>query len=190
MLKISLFILTKSRNSQVSINWRMNEENVVYPYHEILFTIKKKWNTDKCYSIDETWNYVKWKKHKWLQGLWFYLCEMSRVSTSIAMESRLVMVNTQEREGPRVGTIGAGFLLVLCLVAAPCPILRDPMDCILCPWGFSRWECWNGLLCPPPGDLPSPRIESRSPALQADSLPAELPGKPKVFLGIIEMFWN
>ena len=29
-----------------------------------------------------------------------------------------------------------------------------------------------------PGDLPNPGIEPRSPALQADSLPAEPPGKP------------
>ena len=29
------------------------------------------------------------------------------------------------------------------------------------------------------GDLPNPRIEPRSPALQADSLPAKPPGKPK-----------
>ena len=25
--------------------------------------------------------------------------------------------------------------------------------------GFSRQEYWSGLLCPPPGDLPNPRIE-------------------------------
>ena len=25
--------------------------------------------------------------------------------------------------------------------------------------GFSRQECWSGLPCPPPGDLPDPRIE-------------------------------
>ena len=31
---------------------------------------------------------------------------------------------------------------------------------------------------PPPGDLPDPGIESRSPALQAGSLPSEPPGKP------------
>ena len=31
---------------------------------------------------------------------------------------------------------------------------------------------------PSPGDLPDPGIKSGSPALQADSLPAELPGKP------------
>ena len=29
------------------------------------------------------------------------------------------------------------------------------------------------------GDLPNPGIEPRSPSLQADSLPAEPPGKPK-----------
>ena len=31
---------------------------------------------------------------------------------------------------------------------------------------------------PSPGDLPDPRIESRSPTLQADSLPSEAPEKP------------
>ena len=31
---------------------------------------------------------------------------------------------------------------------------------------------------PFPGDLPDPGIEPRSPALQADSLPSESPGKP------------
>ena len=28
--------------------------------------------------------------------------------------------------------------------------------------GFSRQEYWSGLLCPPPGDLPDPEIESMS----------------------------
>ena len=32
---------------------------------------------------------------------------------------------------------------------------------------------------PSPGALPDPGIRPRSPALQADSLPAEPPGKPK-----------
>ena len=50
---------------------------------------------------------------------------------------------------------------------------------LLCPWGFSRRECWSGLPCPPLGDLPNPGIEPRSPALQADSLPSEPQGKPK-----------
>ena len=33
--------------------------------------------------------------------------------------------------------------------------------------------------CPPPGDLPNPGIETKSPTLQADSLPSEPPEKPK-----------
>src|SRR5574337_976659 len=44
--------------------------------------------------------------------------------------------------------------------------------------GFSRQEYWNGLPFPSPGDLPNPGIEPRSPALRADALPSEPPGKP------------
>ena len=44
--------------------------------------------------------------------------------------------------------------------------------------GFPRQEYWGRLPCPPPGDLPNPGIEPRSPALQEDSLPSEPPGKP------------
>ena len=43
--------------------------------------------------------------------------------------------------------------------------------------GFSRQEYWSGLPFPPPGDLPKPGIEPRSPALQGDSLLCEPPGK-------------
>ena len=43
--------------------------------------------------------------------------------------------------------------------------------------GFSRQGCWSGLPFPSPGDLPNPGIKSRSPALQADALPSEPPGK-------------
>ena len=53
---------------------------------------------------------------------------------------------------------------------------------VVTPWtlqttAFSRPEHWCGF--PFPGDLLNPGMEPRSPALQADSLPAELPGKPK-----------
>ena len=40
--------------------------------------------------------------------------------------------------------------------------------------GFSRQEYWSGLPFPSPGVLPNPRIELRSPALQAESLMIEL----------------
>ena len=49
--------------------------------------------------------------------------------------------------------------------------------------GFSRQEYWSGLPFLSPGDLPDPGIESRSPALQADSLPPEPPWKPHIVSG-------
>ena len=44
---------------------------------------------------------------------------------------------------------------------------------------FSRPEYWSGEPFPSPGDLPDPGIKPGSPALQADSSPAEPQGKPK-----------
>ena len=50
------------------------------------------------------------------------------------------------------------------------------------PMGFPRQEYWSGLPFSSPGDLPNPRIEPGSPALQTDSLPSEPPGKPMITL--------
>ena len=44
--------------------------------------------------------------------------------------------------------------------------------------GFPRQGHWSGSPFSSPGDLPEPGIEPGSPALQADSLPPVLPGKP------------
>ena len=52
----------------------------------------------------------------------------------------------------------------------------------------SRQEYWSALLCPPPGNLPNPGIETRSPALKADSLPPEPPGKPYSYA--LELNWT
>ena len=65
------------------------------------------------------------------------------------------------------------------------PTLCNPMDyTVRTPWTiqsveFSRSEYWSGQPFPFPGDILNPEIESRSPTLQADSLPAEPSGKPK-----------
>ena len=69
------------------------------------------------------------------------------------------------------------------LVAKSCLTLATPWA-IACQaplfMGFSRQEYWNGLSFPSPGDLSDPGIEPGYPALQADSLPTELQGKPQV----------
>ena len=73
------------------------------------------------------------------------------------------------------------------------PLRESPAPCDVCvsdsvtPWpvarqaplsmGFCRQGHWSGWLFPSPGDLPDPRIEPGSPALQAYSLPSEPPGQ-------------
>ena len=69
--------------------------------------------------------------------------------------------------------------------AQSCPTLCDPMDCmkptrLLCPWASPGKAFWSGWPFPSPGDLLDPGSKLRSPALQADSLPSEPPGKPWV----------
>ena len=68
-------------------------------------------------------------------------------------------------------------LEVKVLVAQMCPAICDPVDEALLSMGFSRQQYWSRL---PPGDLTNTEIEPGSPALQADSLPPEPPGKPLV----------
>ena len=64
-------------------------------------------------------------------------------------------------------------------VALSCSILCDPVDCSppgSSVHGWARMPEWVAL--PSPEDLVNSGIEPRSPTLQADSLPSELPGKP------------
>ena len=61
---------------------------------------------------------------------------------------------------------------------------RVKVQLFVTPWTiqsmeFSRPEYWSGQPFLFPGDLPNPGFEPRSPALQADSLPAEPQRKPK-----------
>ena len=68
----------------------------------------------------------------------------------------------------------------LCLVLSCVQLFATPWTVALqapLSMRFSRQEYWNGLPCPPPGDLSNPRVKPRSPALQVDSLPSEPPGK-------------
>ena len=73
----------------------------------------------------------------------------------------------------------------VCVCLLSCSVVFDSLwpygvqpTRLLCPWGVSKQEYWNGLPCPPPGDLPNPGIEPRSPTLQVNSLLSEPPGKP------------
>ena len=67
------------------------------------------------------------------------------------------------------------------LVAQSCPTLENPWTVAQqapLSMGFSRQEYWSGLPFPSPEYLPNPGIGPGSPALQADALLSELPGRP------------
>ena len=72
--------------------------------------------------------------------------------------------------------------MCMCVQLQLCLTLCDPIT-VACQASlsmrFSRQEYWSGWPCPPPGDLPNPGIEPRSPTLQVDSVPSEPPEKPK-----------
>ena len=77
-------------------------------------------------------------------------------------------------------------------VAQSCLTCCNPMDCSL-PGSSVHGDSPGkntavGLTCPPPEDLPNPGSEPRSPALQADSLLSEPPGKPYQYDKIVNSF--
>ena len=57
-----------------------------------------------------------------------------------------------------------------------CPARCYPIDYIV--YGILQVRILEWVAVPSPGDLTNPEIEPRYPTLQADSLPADLPGKP------------
>ena len=71
-------------------------------------------------------------------------------------------------------------LKMLALVAQSRLTLGNPMDYNV-PGSSVHGHSpdWSELPCPPPWDLLNPGVKPWSPALQADSLPSEPPGKPK-----------
>ena len=62
------------------------------------------------------------------------------------------------------------YIFIVCVCVCVCVysvtqachslVLQGPQPTrLLCPWEFSRQEYWNGLPCPPLGDLPNPQTE-------------------------------
>ena len=83
--------------------------------------------------------------------------------------------------------VGCHFLLQCMKVKSESEVVQSCLT-LVTPWtgayqahlsmGFSRQEYWGGQPFPFPGDLPDSGIKFRTPALQAESLLSEPPGKP------------
>ena len=73
-----------------------------------------------------------------------------------------------------------------CLFATPWTVAHQaPLS-----MEFSRQEYCSGLPFPSPGDLSNPGIKPGSPALQADSVPSEPPGKPHFVSPLLKSLQN
>ena len=128
--------------------------------------------TQKMWKSFQTWNCRK--KYKYQGGLWSQLwCNLSWYfkgiwffNTQVCVLSHSVVFNSA----------------TLSTVAHQAPLSME----------FSRQEYWSGLPCLPPGDLPNPGIELRSPALRMlDHLshqgsPVQVTGYQTVLLGQIQ----
>ena len=94
-----------------------------------------------------------------------------------------VLRNTAEfLQGHRARSLSALEVKLKVLAIQLCLTLCDPMDCSppgSCVRGDSPGNSWSGLPFPSPRGLLDPGVQPRFPALQADSLPSEPPGKPK-----------
>ena len=72
-------------------------------------------------------------------------------------------------------------IYMVCVIIQSCPTLCVPMDCSLPDssiHGILQVRILEWVAMSSPGDLPDPGIEPWSPALQANSLLSEPPGKP------------
>ena len=101
------------------------------------------------------------------------LCTKIHSSVPLAVVARSENLTTEKRALPYIHTLSQ----ILHLVDMPCALLwqiASVMSNSLQPhglyvahqaplsMGFSRQEYWNGLPCPPPGDLPDPEIKPMS----------------------------
>ena len=92
-------------------------------------------------------------------------------------------MNIESLEIDLIKKFASRFEDVCVLVAQLCLTLCDPMD--YSSPGSSVHEILQArilewLLFPSPGDLPNSGIKPGSPALSANSLPSEPPGKPQI----------
>ena len=88
--------------------------------------------------------------------------------------SPVLQENSLPSEPPRKVKVKVKSLSVQ-LFATPWTVVYQASSSL----GFSRQGYWSGLLFPSPGDLPDPGTKPGVPALQADTSPAEPPGKPR-----------
>ena len=57
-----IYLFWEKERAQMSINWWMDKEGVVYTYNGILLGNEKEWNHAICSNVDGTGRYAEWNK--------------------------------------------------------------------------------------------------------------------------------
>ena len=150
----------KVEAAQMSISRWMDKQNVVYTYHRMLFILRRKWNSNTCHNVGEPGKHTKWNnpdreehdsayisvQFSSVTQLCATLCNPMNCSTYICAYICLCYTCVQSHFSH------LRLFATLWTVAHKAPLSM----------GFSRQENWNGLPCPPSGDLPEPGIEPTS----------------------------
>ena len=112
---------------------------------------------------------------------WLQEIEIKHITNATTADSSIKKKENFSRYSLRNRVVRVDLSVLLCLVAQSYPTLCDPIDCThQAPLsiGILQARILEWVARPFLSGLPNPGIEPRSPALQADSLPAEPPGKP------------
>ena len=98
----------------------------------------------------------------------------NRILLSNRKENSVICYNMDESWGHQFSSVQS--LSCVRLFTTPQTAARQaPLS-----MGFSRQEYWSGWPCPPPGDLPDPRIKPWSPATAGGFFMIKTPGNPRV----------
>lgn len=94
MFTAALFKNQKAETIQMSIEWWIDKENIVYSHNRLLFGNYKEMNTDTCYNMVETWKHfykMKRANHNKPYIVWFHSYEIPKISKSMQSESTLMV---------------------------------------------------------------------------------------------------
>lgn len=121
---------------QMSINWGIDKQNVVYLYSGVPFSNKKEWTTYTCNNMDKCQKYAKWKKpHKRIYTVWLHLYEIARTGKTVETAGFLGLglgagIDGKWTQGI-LGVMKVFWSLSVLMVTQLCKFTKTDFICIL-----------------------------------------------------------
>ena len=89
-------------SAQMSINWILNEQNVIYLYNGMWFGNKEEWSTDSCYSTDKLWKHHMKSEKSITKTVCCKITFIWRVQSRQIYSDREQISGFHRREGRRI----------------------------------------------------------------------------------------